>query len=214
MSKYFLWINSCNSLKKDFPGGSAGKESAGNAGDPGLIPGSGRSPRESNGNPLQYSCLGNSIERGTWGCRDSDITERITLSLSILLKKRKWRPLESIVFARWYWFRKQSTLDQWNLLMERFSKITKEPLEESERGEWKSWLKAQHSENKDHGIQFHHFMANRWRNNANSGRLYFFGLQNHCRWWLQPWNKKTLTPWKKRYDQPRQHIKKQRQINK
>ena len=37
----------------------------------------------------------------------------------------------------------------------------------------------------------------------------FFGLQNHCRWWLQPWNKKTLTPWKKSYDQPRQHIKKQ-----
>ena len=38
----------------------------------------------------------------------------------------------------------------------------------------------------------------------------FFGLQNHCRWWLQPWNKKTLTPWKKSYDQPRQHIEKQR----
>ena len=40
--------------------------------------------------------------------------------------------------------------------------------------------------------------------------LYFWGLQNHCRWWLQPWNWKTLTPWKKSYDQPRQHIKKQR----
>ena len=36
------------------------------------------------------------------------------------------------------------------------------------------------------------------------------GLQNHCRWWLQPWNEKTLTPWKKSYDQPKQHIKKQR----
>ena len=36
------------------------------------------------------------------------------------------------------------------------------------------------------------------------------GLQNHCRWWLQPWNEKTLTPWKESYDQPRQHIKKQR----
>ena len=41
-------------------------------------------------------------------------------------------------------------------------------------------------------------------------RVCFLGLQNHCRWWLQPWNKKTLTPWKKSYDQPRQHIKKQR----
>ena len=39
---------------------------------------------------------------------------------------------------------------------------------------------------------------------------YFFWLQNHCRWWLQPWNEKTLTPWKESYDQPRQHIKKQR----
>ena len=35
-------------------------------------------------------------------------------------------------------------------------------------------------------------------------------LQNHCRWWLQPWNQKTLAPWKKSYDQSRQCIKKQR----
>ena len=34
----------------------------------------------------------------------------------------------------------------------------------------------------------HHFMANRWRNKGNSHRTYFHGLQNHCRWWLQPWN--------------------------
>ena len=38
----------------------------------------------------------------------------------------------------------------------------------------------------------------------------FGGLQNHCRWWLQPWNEKTLTPWKESYDQPRWYIKKQR----
>ena len=54
-------------------------------------------------------------------------------------------------------------------------------------------------------------MTNRWGNNENSERLYFSGLQNHCRWWLQSWNSKTLAPWKKSYDQPRQHIKKQRQ---
>ena len=54
-------------------------------------------------------------------------------------------------------------------------------------------------------------MANRWGNNGNSERLYFLGLQNHCRWWLQPWNQKMLPPWKKSYDKPRQHIKKQRQ---
>ena len=40
----------------------------------------------------------------------------------------------------------------------------------------------QHSENEDNGIQFHNFMANRWGNNGNSDRLYFPGLQNHCRW--------------------------------
>ena len=45
----------------------------------------------------------------------------------------------------------------------------------------KSWPKAQHSENEDHGIWSHHFMANRWGNNGNSDRLYFLGLQNHCR---------------------------------
>ena len=42
-----------------FPGGTDGNESACNAGDPGSFPGSGRSPREGNGNPLQYSCLEN-----------------------------------------------------------------------------------------------------------------------------------------------------------
>ena len=43
-----------------------GKESACNAGDPGSIPGSGRSPAEGNGNPLQYSCLENPMDRGAW----------------------------------------------------------------------------------------------------------------------------------------------------
>ena len=46
----------------------------------------------------------------------------------------------------------------------------------------KSWLKTQHSQNKDHGIQSHHFMAKRWGNNGNSNRFYFLGLQNHCGW--------------------------------
>ena len=49
-----------------FPGSSDGKESAYNAGDPGSIPGSGRSPGEGNGNLLQYSCLENSMDRGAW----------------------------------------------------------------------------------------------------------------------------------------------------
>ena len=49
-----------------FPGGSDGKESAHNAGDLGSIPGSGKSPGEGNGNPLQYSCLDNSMGRRIW----------------------------------------------------------------------------------------------------------------------------------------------------
>ena len=65
---------------------------------------------------------------------------------------------------------------------------TKKPPDESEKEEWKSWLKAQHSENEDHGIWSHHFMRNRWGNSRNIVRPYFFGLQDHCRWWLQPWN--------------------------
>ena len=49
-----------------FPGGSEGKASACNAGDLDLIPGLGRSPGEGNGNPLEYSCLENSMDGGAW----------------------------------------------------------------------------------------------------------------------------------------------------
>ena len=49
-----------------FPGGSEVKASASNAGDPGSIPGSGRSLGEGNGNPVQYSCLENPMDRGAW----------------------------------------------------------------------------------------------------------------------------------------------------
>ena len=57
-----MWTSS----KWGFTGGSDGKASACNAGDPGLIPGSGKSPGEGNGYPLQYYCLGNSMDRGAW----------------------------------------------------------------------------------------------------------------------------------------------------
>ena len=53
-----------NHISQGFPGGSDGKESACNAGDQGSIPGWGRSPEEGNGNPLQYSCLENPMDRG------------------------------------------------------------------------------------------------------------------------------------------------------
>ena len=51
---------------KGFPGDSESKASAFNAGDPGLIPGSVRSPGEGNGNPFQYSCLENPMDGGAW----------------------------------------------------------------------------------------------------------------------------------------------------
>ena len=59
-----LLLGSFSSL--GFPGGSDSKESACSVGDPSLVPGSGRSPGGGNGNPLQYSCLGNPMDRGAW----------------------------------------------------------------------------------------------------------------------------------------------------
>ena len=66
-----------------FPGDSDGKESACNAEDPGLIPGLGTSPGGGHGNPLQYSCLKNSMDRGPWwatvhGVSKSNMTEQLT----------------------------------------------------------------------------------------------------------------------------------------
>ena len=59
----------------DFPVSSEGKEYALNVGDQGSIPGSGRSPGEGNSNPLQYSCLENSMDRGAWTATLQGVTE-------------------------------------------------------------------------------------------------------------------------------------------
>ena len=64
-----------------FPGGSAGKESACNAGDLGSIPGLGRSSGEENGYPLQYSGLENSMDYSPRRCKGSDTAECFSLSL-------------------------------------------------------------------------------------------------------------------------------------
>ena len=105
-----------------FPCGSAGKESACNAGDLGSIPWLGRSPGDGKGYPLQYSSLENSMDCIVHGVAKS-----------------------------------QTRLSDFHVYFSR---------------------------NKDHGIWSHHFMANRWRNNGKSDRLYFLGLQNHCGWLL------------------------------
>ena len=73
-----------------FPGGSAKKNPSANARDAGSIPGSGRSPREGDGNPLQYSCLGNSMDRGAWwaivhgGLKESDMTWQLNSNRQVL----------------------------------------------------------------------------------------------------------------------------------
>ena len=69
-----------------FPCSSVGKESACSTGDPGSIPGLGRSPREGNGNPLQYSCLENSMDRGAWWAIVHGVTKsRTQLSNYIII---------------------------------------------------------------------------------------------------------------------------------
>ena len=61
-----------------FPGSSNSKESTYNAGDLGLIPGLGRSPGEGHGNPLQYSCLENLMDRGAWRATVHGVTKSQT----------------------------------------------------------------------------------------------------------------------------------------
>ena len=68
-----------------FPGSSDGKASAYNAGDPGSIPGSGRSPGEGNGNPLQCSCLENPMDRGAWWATVQGLTKSRTLHFHIII---------------------------------------------------------------------------------------------------------------------------------
>ena len=88
-STLFVYYNYLESFQnnKGFPGGSDSKESTCNARDPSLIPESGRSPREGNGHPLQYSFLENSMDRGAWRATVHGVTksrtqtEQLTLSL-------------------------------------------------------------------------------------------------------------------------------------
>ena len=65
-------------MEMGFPGGDSGKEPAANAGDMGLIPGSGKSPGEENGNPLQYSCLENCMDRGAYRLQSTGLQRDTT----------------------------------------------------------------------------------------------------------------------------------------
>ena len=76
MKSQFLTIkNKKIFVSWSFPGGSDGKEFVCSAGDPVSVPGLGRSPGEGNGNPLQYSCLANSMDRGAWWATGHVITK-------------------------------------------------------------------------------------------------------------------------------------------
>ena len=81
-----------------FPGGSDGKESAWNAGDPGSIPGLGRSPGEGNGCPLQYSCLENSTDRGAWRTTVHGVAKSQTLTerLNTCCSPHPWVPYSAL----------------------------------------------------------------------------------------------------------------------
>ena len=78
-----------------FPGGSEVKASACNAGDLGSIPGSGRSPGEGNGNPLQYSCLENPMDGGVWWATVHGVTKSRT-RLNEWLKRLKYVYISSL----------------------------------------------------------------------------------------------------------------------
>ena len=72
--------------------------------------------------------------------------------------------------------------DDTTLMAESEEELKSLLMEKKEESENLLEPKAQDSENEDHGIWSHHFMGNRWGNSGSSVRLYFFGLQNHCRW--------------------------------
>ena len=108
---HFLGVSSNDTKQRGFlcfpcikeplplPGGSDGKESACGVGDVGSIPGSGRSPREGNGYPFQYSCLENSMDRGAWWARVRGVTKSWTqLSENFNTTSYKEKGLISIWF--------------------------------------------------------------------------------------------------------------------
>ena len=140
-----------------------------NVGDPGLVPELGRSPGEGNSYPLEYSGEFHGLY-SLWGCKESDMTE--SLSLCRVHPAKCWagwstsgnQDFREKINHRRY-------VDDSTLLAESEEELKSLSMK-LKRGEWKSGLKTQHSYNEDHGIQSHHFMANRWGNNGNSDRLF------------------------------------------
>ena len=110
-----------------FPGGSDGKASACNVGDPGSILGSGKSPGEGNGNPLQYSCLENSMDGRSlvgyspWGPKDLDMTEWLHYKTINYIKNESFKQIHryreqtsGYQWREWRWER-QAGLEDWEV---------------------------------------------------------------------------------------------------
>ena len=118
------------------------KESACNAGNLGLIPKSGRSSGEENGNPLQYSCPGKSHGKRSWwatvrGFTESDTTEQLTLHI---LYTHTHMQTHTPIYA--YKTKQLPQICRWHHPYSRKWRKMKDPLDVSERGEWKIWLKT------------------------------------------------------------------------
>ena len=117
---------------------------AGDGRDAGSIPGSGRVPGGGHGNPLQYSGLENPMDRGAW----NTIVYRVAKS--------------------WTWLKQHSIAQSTGITSNL--KVICSICEDVHRVH----AKTQHSENEDHSIRSHHFMANRWGNSGNSDSLSFW----------------------------------------
>ena len=135
---------------------------------------------EGNGNPLQYSCLENPRDGGAWWAAVDGVAQSRTrlkrLSSSSSSSSIQWnitQPGEKFAWRNVDNLRYADDTTPMGESEEELKSLLMKVEEESE----KAGLK-----NEDHGIWSHHFMANRWGNNRNSDRLYFLGLQNHCRW--------------------------------
>jgi len=110
-------------LLMGFPGGTVVKNPPAkveDAGDASLIPKSGRSPGGGNGNPLQYSCLGNPMERGDWratvhGVAKSHSRKFLLISLGMCHLRQSWIPYTSLASAEYLTRHLQQTLCQFSL---------------------------------------------------------------------------------------------------
>ena len=115
--------------------------------------------------------------------------------------------------SRWGEQHKQSQICGWYHSICRKQRETKEPLDEGEGGKWKIQLKGKYLKKKKTLRSWHpapSLHANRRGKGESSDKFPLFGLQHHYRWWLQPWNQKTIAFWQESDDKPRQCVEKQR----